>query len=97
MPTVRIRPAAQVDLAGIWEYIAEDNIDAADRFVRRIDEVYHRLAEHPKIGRRREELVSDLRSFPVGDYVIFYKPQEGGIIVVRILHSAQDIRSSMLE
>jgi toxin ParE1/3/4 len=33
----------------------------------------------------------NLRSFPVGSYVIFYRPIEEGIEVIRVLHSARDI------
>ena len=32
-----------------------------------------------------------MRSFPFGRYVIFYAPVDGGIDVVRVLHSARDI------
>ena len=43
------------------------------------------------MGRARDELAPDLRSFPFGRYVIFYEPIEDGIDVVRVLHSARDI------
>jgi hypothetical protein len=41
------------------------------------------LAEQPLLGRSREELVPDLRSFPLGRYVIFYEVIPGGIAIVR--------------
>lgn len=43
------------------------------------------------MGRARDELAADLRSFPFGRYVIFYAPTKDGIDVVRALHSARDI------
>jgi len=43
------------------------------------------------MGRAREELAGGMRSFPFGRYVIFYAPVDGGIDVVRVLHSARDI------
>lgn len=49
------------------------------------------LAEQPMMGRLRDELASNLRSFPVGRYVIFYEVMPKGIVVVRILHSAMDL------
>lgn len=95
MATVRRSPAARDDLLQIWEYIAEDNRQNADSFVRKIDEKYKLLAENPEIGRRREELASRLRSFPVGNHVIFYRPlpEQEGVAIVRVLHGAQDIES----
>jgi toxin ParE1/3/4 len=44
----------------------------------------------PQLGRRREELSPRLRSFPVGRYVIFYRPLENGIEIARVLHGARD-------
>jgi toxin ParE1/3/4 len=44
------------------------------------------------MGRERPELLADLRSFPVGRYVIFYLPRPHGIEVVRVLHGARDLK-----
>jgi toxin ParE1/3/4 len=41
--------------------------------------------------RERPDIRRDLRSFPVGSYVIFYVPLPGGIEVVRVTHGRQDI------
>jgi len=49
------------------------------------------LAESPSAGRTREEFQPGLRSFPVGSFVVFYRPIEDGILVVRVLHGARDI------
>jgi len=43
------------------------------------------------MGRSRDELSANVRSFLFGRYVIFYEPIAGGIDVVRVLHSARDI------
>lgn len=43
------------------------------------------------MGRAREELAADLRSFPFGRYLIFYAPVDEGIDVVRVLHSVRDV------
>jgi len=43
------------------------------------------------MGRARHELAADIRSFPFGRYVIIYTPVDGGINVVRVLHSARDV------
>ena len=49
------------------------------------------------MGRARDELAADLRSFPFARYVIFYEPIEDGIDVVRVLHSARDIDAAFDE
>ena len=45
------------------------------------------------MGRLRDELAPFLRSFPVKNYLIFYRPIDEGIEIVRILHGSQDIET----
>ena len=51
---------AKTDLAEIWEYVAQDNLDAADRWIARLREAFDTLARAPGIGHKREDL-TDLR------------------------------------
>ena len=39
----------------------------------------------------RQELRPELFSFPVGRHLLFYRPQPGGIVLVRVLHGARDL------
>ena len=44
------------------------------------------------MGRARPELSGGLRSFPTRTpYIIFYLPNDDGLLVVRVLHHARDI------
>ena len=90
MNQYRVSDAARSDLDKIWFYVAQDNVDAADRFLRAIVSRFPKLAAMPQIGRAREELSPRLRSFPVGRYIIFYRPMENGVEIVRVLHGARD-------
>jgi toxin ParE1/3/4 len=49
------------------------------------------LPGQPLLGRLRPELALNLRSFPVDNHVIFYRPIDAGIEVARVLHGARDI------
>jgi len=91
VPRVTRRPLAAADILDIWDHIAEDSLDRADRWVDKLDEKFMLLATQPMMGRARDELAQALRSFPFGRYVIFYTPVNDGIDVVRVLHSARDI------
>lgn len=88
---IRRRPLAADDIAEIWDHIADDSLRAADRWIDQLDEQFVLLATQPLMGRSRDELAPGLRSFPFGRYVIFYEPIEGGIDIVRLLHSARDV------
>jgi antitoxin ParD1/3/4/toxin ParE1/3/4 len=46
-------PDAFADLDEIWEYIAQDNVDAADRVLADIHSTLTLLAGSPQIGHRR--------------------------------------------
>lgn len=82
---------ARLDLERIWVYIAERNFDAADRLIQTIDQKLHLLAESPGLGPERPELGPSVRSYPVGNYLLFYHRVEGGIELLRVLHGARDI------
>ena len=84
---------ARRDLKDIWIYIAENNSNAADKFMREFARKFRLLANNPKIGRAHEELVLNLRSFPYRDYIIFYFPIENGVEIYRVLHGTRDIDS----
>lgn len=91
MPRIIFSKPAQQDLFNIWDYIAVGDFEAADKVVRKIEEKCLLLSTSPAVGKKRDELAKNLRSFPVGNYIVFYRVITDGIQVVRVLHSAQDI------
>ncbi|MGH9855408.1 MAG: type II toxin-antitoxin system RelE/ParE family toxin [Blastocatellia bacterium] len=93
MRQVKLSNQAYGDLDAIWDYIAPRNFEAAEKLIGEITEKFALLSQHPLIGRRKDDLIIDLRSFAVRDYLIFYQPIEDGIEVIRILHSSRDIES----
>lgn len=97
MSIVRIRPQAEIDLIDIWQFIADDSMERADGFLDRINNTVENLAKMPNMGRNRVEIARQLRSFPVGNYVIFYRIIEGGIEIVRVLHGSRDIERAFDE
>ena len=91
MSRVLFSPATKKDLREIKAYIARDSEPRARNVVLRLQAQCRTLADSPGIGRRREDIAPNLRSFPEGNYLIFYRVIEDGIEVARILHGAQDI------
>ena len=91
MKQYRVSAAARTDLDDIWFYIAQDDVQAADKVIKVIISKFSRLAATPLLGRKRPELAAGLRSLPIFRYVIFYIPMEDGIQIVRILHGARDL------
>lgn len=91
MRQIRVSSVAVADMDEIWLYIARDNVDAADKLIYTIVSRFSRLAAKPDFGRPREELSAGLRSLPVGRYVVFYRPIQSGVEIVRVLHGARDL------
>lgn len=79
MPEATISPLARQDLLDIWEFIARDNIDAADRLHEAAFRSFERLVGMPEIGTLRQfnnPVLGDLRFWPVPGfrrYLIFYR------------------------
>jgi toxin ParE1/3/4 len=91
MARVALTSLARADLDAIWNYIAQDNLPAADRL---IDEIFHRcavFAAQPAAAAPADQFQAGLRYFAVGRYVVFYRPEEDGILVIRVLHGARNI------
>lgn len=89
-------PLAREDLKEIGRYIAREsqNLAVALRFLDSIEQKLQLYATQPEMGQRRPDLGHDVRHFPVGDYVVFYRPMEAGIEVLRVLHGSRDIPSA---
>jgi len=46
---------ADRDLDGIWEYIAADDVEAADRWIGTLYDAFEALGQTPGMGRKRED------------------------------------------
>lgn len=94
MPRIERVRRAWDDLLEIHRYIAVEKVNpaAADRLLRRIDEVLENLARHPEIGQSLDRFNPGLRAFPVGNYILFYRPISDGVRLIRVLHGAREWR-----
>ena len=93
MKRFRLSPEAARDIRESWVYVAEDSIPSARRLRLQIFDACQRLADHPGIGHSRPGLTEKpLLFWPVGSYLIIYKPTRP-IEIVRVVHGARDIPS----
>jgi toxin ParE1/3/4 len=88
-----LHPEAYADLDEIWEYIADDNLDAADRVLEEIYQTVQSLAAFPHRGHKRLDLTSRPLLFHVlRNYVIAYAPDEKPLAVIAVLHGRRSPR-----
>ena len=95
MGTIKRRPAAKRDLINIYKHIARNAPLRAAPFLRQIDGTLQTLSDRPEIGSARLPNYPDVRVFPVGRYIIIYRPlpDEDGIDLIRVYHGARDWQS----
>lgn len=85
---------AESDLNEIWEYIAEDSPDAADRWLEKQFDAFDDVARSPRIGHSRNDLTPHPVLFwPVGEYLTIYRIQKTSIEIVAVTQGARDIPS----
>lgn len=93
MNRIELTAAAEEDLQVIWEYVAQHNAEAAHKLIEEIVGKFASLRDHPYSGRQRDDLLVNLRSALVRNYVIFYQPFADRVEIIRVLHSARDIEN----
>ena len=82
------------DLQQIHEYISEDSMFYADRFVTKLYERVNILEDFPLTGRMVPEKEDEsIRELIEGNYRIFYKVEKrNNISILRVHHSARNIQ-----
>jgi len=69
-----LTPRAEQDVNDIWNYIADDNVEAADRVLEALERAMFKLAKTPGIGHWRDELADKRHKFYlVYSYLIVYR------------------------
>jgi len=98
MPTLfQLTPQALNQLGDIWDFIAEDNVGAANRVESAILSACNSLARHPMLGSRRIEITPlpvrfwTMTRFP--NYIVVYRPDTKPLQIVAVLHGKRDIQA----
>jgi toxin ParE1/3/4 len=91
------RPAANRDLIECFVYIGSDSEESATRFLRAAEETFVDLAAMPgmgvatSLGEPGDQSLRRWRIRGFENFLIFYRPIEDGIEVIRVLHGAREI------
>ncbi len=87
-----LSPAAEQDLEEIEAYIATENPSAVEGVLDSLEAGCQLVADHPGVGRDRDEIENGVLSFPIGSYVLFYSPLDADTVgIARILHGSRDL------
>jgi len=82
---------ARKDLRRIHAHINRENAQAADRFLADLTEKIAWLAATDFTGTSRDHVSKGLRAFPYRERCIYFRSTADSIIIIRVLHQAQDV------
>lgn len=86
-----ISPTASRDVEEIIDYFTERDIDAGECFVTEFNKKCRNLVQFPNLGRSYADLAPLLRGISLDGYIIFYKPADNGIEIVRVVSGYRDL------
>ena len=94
--------SARRDLFEIARHLGRTTRPAADRFLAAADATFARLATFPELGAPwidNDPELSSIRCASVDGFrshIVYYRPIPEGIEILRVAHSARDIRRTDL-
>jgi plasmid stabilization system protein ParE len=98
-PLFWLTPRAHQDLDEIWNFIARDSIDAANRVESAILRACGIVATNPLIGRRRPDVTKRPVRFSVvtryPNYIVVYRPDTKPIQIIAIVHGKRNIQRAL--
>jgi plasmid stabilization system protein ParE len=100
-PSYQFTPQALDDLSEIWDFIAEDNVQAANRVESAILSACNNLARYPLLGSKRSEITPlPVRFWTVTRYpnfIIVYRSETKPLQVLSVLHGKRNIKAILEE
>jgi len=97
---VRIVRAAERDIEEIWDFIAHDNPEEAEKFIRRLEEQIETLERFPErcpLIPENEIMGTRYRHLLHRSYRSVFRIARKTVYVLRVVHGARLLDSSMFE
>jgi toxin ParE1/3/4 len=90
----RVTPRALADLDAIADHtLAAWGERQTEKYVSELQRRFQSLAEHPGLGRARDEVGEGFRSYPHGSHVISYLVETDHIAIIGVPHGSMDIEA----
>jgi toxin ParE1/3/4 len=62
----------------------------ADRYLEGLERAFDFIARHPMAARERQEISPPVRVHVHGAHIIVYLAEQGGVLILRVRHGAED-------
>jgi plasmid stabilization system protein ParE len=84
---------AQLDLIQIWQRIAQDSIELADRVEGEFYSLFESLAHMPGQGNSRRDLTKrPVLFFPLHSFLVVYQPEVNPIRIMAVLRGNLEVQ-----
>jgi toxin ParE1/3/4 len=99
MKAIRVAAPAERDLDHIWYYIARKSggAEIANGLIDTITETFALFSREPEAGTKRDEIELGLRSFPVKNYIIYYRHGPQFVTIARVIHGMRNQETAYAE
>jgi plasmid stabilization system protein ParE len=93
----QLTPRALNDLDEIWNFIANDSVDAANRVESAILSACRSLARHPLLGAKRMEITPlpvrfwTVTKYP--NYIVVYRPGSEPLQIISVVHGKRNLKA----
>jgi toxin ParE1/3/4 len=85
------KPAIQ-DIEEIADYIAQQSgLEQSERFLSKLESKFSKIVNFPLLGRKRDEILTNIRTIPLDNYLILYMPIGDDIEILRIVSGYRDL------
>lgn len=92
MARYRLSPAAQADLDGIFDYTVQRwGLEQAMRYTQMLADACEKLADQPLQSQDCAHIRVGYRRLVAGSHVLYFRVEDPGIAVIRILHARMDV------
>ncbi|MEH2214475.1 type II toxin-antitoxin system RelE/ParE family toxin [Nostoc sp.] len=103
MSDVSKRPQVIRDLIELATYIAEDSLEASDRFLAAAETTFKQLSKmpgmgkpcqfsHPNLAGVRQQAIKGFKK-----YLVFYLSSDSGVEILRVIYGGRDIEAILDE
>jgi toxin ParE1/3/4 len=86
-----VTDTAKADLRSIYDFIAQESPQAAERFTKDLATELHRLAIQGMTGSPRDWISPGLRGHPYRKRCFYFRVVEDKLFVIRVLHAQHDV------
>jgi toxin ParE1/3/4 len=88
----RLTKPAIKDIEEIADYIAQQSgLEQSENFLSKLESKFSKLVTFPLLGRKRDEILTNIRTIPLDNYLILYTSIGDDIEILRIVSGYRDL------